>query len=64
MAFLNLTNRICLVVKVIQLVLVVLKLRVLELELLERVLGLFFPEPLVNRKVVKELGDLVFGALN
>jgi hypothetical protein len=39
-------------------------LRVFELELLERVLGLFFPEPLVNRKVVKELSDLVFGALN
>jgi len=64
MAFFNQPDSIRLAVEIIQFTLIVLELRVLEFKFLKRFLGLFLPKPLINRKVVKELSNLVFGALN
>jgi hypothetical protein len=64
MAFFNQPDSIGLAVEIIQFTLIVLELRVLEFKFLKRFLGLFLPKPLINRKVVKELSNLVFGALN
>jgi hypothetical protein len=63
-AFFNQPDSIRLAVEIIQFTLIVLELRVLEFKFLKRFLGLFLPKPLINRKVVKELSNLVFGALN